>query len=504
MKLTKTNFLLLCDCAHNAWIKVNRPDFYSARPLSAFDLGLIETGNEVDDLARDLFPGGVEGGHGQIERTLHLIASRSPIVYQPAFETDRFSTACDILVFNAAAGVYDLYEVKASTDGDGKAANDKLYASDIAFQANVLQACGVPIGVLNLVRLNSAYVRGDVLDIQTLFAVEDFTQRVDEIRAETLERMNGAFEFLSRLEQPSGPCDCITKGRSAHCTTFDASNPDVPSYSVHDISRIGSSKKKLAALVDAHILAIQDVPDDFELSDIQSLQVQCAKSGREVVDPDAIKALLSNYQFPLAFFDYETYPAAIPRFQGYRPFDQIPFQFSLDVLRTLEGQIEHFEFLDTEVGCPDQRLIAALKAFMPAHGSIVTWNKQFEIGINKRLAAREPEFAAFIDDLNARVVDLMEVFGSQACIHPGFKGRTSIKYILPVLVPYLSYEALEVQEGGTASQTWNAIVSGTLTAEDEGLKKAALLTYCALDTRAMREIWRALKNYNATEENVSP
>ncbi len=217
-------------------------------PLSAFDLGLIETGNDVDALARDLFPGGVEVGRGQIERTRQLVESRSPILYQPAFETERFSTACDLLVFNASTAVYDLYEVKASTNGDDKAAKNELYTDDIAFQANVLGECNVPLRALRLVRLNSDYVRGDELDIRSLFSVEDFTVRVKDMQAQITKRMNGAFEFLSRPHQPSGPCDCLYKGRSAHCTTFQVSNPDVPSYSVHDISRIGSSKKKLTDL----------------------------------------------------------------------------------------------------------------------------------------------------------------------------------------------------------------------------------------------------------------
>jgi hypothetical protein len=492
MKLTKTDFLISNDCAQNAWFKVNRPDVYTTRPLSAFDTGLIETGNEVDDLARSLFPGGVEVGRGQFERTRQLIASRSPVLYQPAFETERFSMAADILVFNPSTAAYDLYEVKASTSGEGKAANDKLYADDIAFQANVLRQAGIPLGELYLVRLDSAYVRGDELDMRALFSIESFTDRVKEIQADVWERMNGAFEFLSRANQPSGPCDCIYKGRSAHCTTFAASNPDVPSYSVHDITRIGSSKKKLASLVDGHVLAIRDVPDDFELSASQALQVQCTKTGREVVDPTAIMDLLSQYEFPLAFFDYETYPAAIPRFPGYGPFDQIPFQFSLDVLPTPDSEVQHFEFLDTTPGCPDERLIDALNQFIPPRGSIVTWNKNFEIGINKALATRQPQSAAFLDNVNARVVDLMEVFSSQAFVHPGFKGRTSIKYILPVLVPELTYKTLEIQEGGTASQSWNSIVSGILTAEEAAAKSAALLTYCALDTRAMWEIWRVL------------
>jgi hypothetical protein len=161
-------------------------------------------------------------------------------------------------------------------------------------------------------------------------------------------------------------------------------------------------------------------------------------------------------------------------------------------LTARDGEVRHYEFLDTARGAPDLRLFEALQTFMPPRGSIVTWNKQFEIGINKKLAVREPQSASFLDGLNARVVDLMQVFSSQAYVHPGFKGRTSIKYILPVLVPELSYAALDVKEGGTASQTWNAIVAGSLTADEAASKKAALLTYCAVDTRAMWEIWRVL------------
>jgi hypothetical protein len=183
MRLTKTNFLIFNDCAHNAWFKVNQPGLYNARPLSAFDLRLIETGNEVDLLARDLFPGGLEEGRGQINRTRQLIESRSPTLYQPAFETDRFSTACDILVFNPSTAVYDLYEIKASTSGDDKTAKNELYTDDIAFQANVLRECNVPIGSLYLVRLNSDYVRGDELHIRSLFSVEDFTVRAHEAQA---------------------------------------------------------------------------------------------------------------------------------------------------------------------------------------------------------------------------------------------------------------------------------------------------------------------------------
>ena len=178
MKLSKTNYLVYRDCAHNAWVKAHLPEVYKAKPLSVFDQAIIETGNDVDVLARDLFPGGVLIERGDAAGTAQLVAQRAPVLYQPVFETERYTTACDILVWNAETQSYDLYEVKASTSGDDKAANDELYTYDIAFQAHVLRENGVPLGALYLVRLNSEYVSNGALDLQQLFTRENFSERV--------------------------------------------------------------------------------------------------------------------------------------------------------------------------------------------------------------------------------------------------------------------------------------------------------------------------------------
>lgn len=144
MKLTKTNFLIYKDCAKNAWLKIHKPDVYFAEALSVFDQGLVETGNEVDELARDLFPGGilVEDADGILE-TEELIEKQTPVIYQPVFETKLYKIICDILVWNKNTKLYDLYEVKASSGGE-----NKLYSYDIAFQYLVLRELKVPIGKL--------------------------------------------------------------------------------------------------------------------------------------------------------------------------------------------------------------------------------------------------------------------------------------------------------------------------------------------------------------------
>ena len=291
MKLSKTNFLIYRDCPHNAWVKLHRPEVYRANPLSAFDQNIIETGNEVDELARGLFPGGVIVEHNDFERTSQLIAAQQTVIYQAAFAANRFVIACDILVWNSGTNAYDLYEVKASTSGDDKKSNDDLYTYDLAFQTVVLRDVGVPLGRQYLVRLNSDYVRGERLDLDELFTREDFTERVKVVVATMPTEMATAYDVLQRDTPLPSPCGCIYRGRSAQCTTFEFSNPQVPEYSVHDIARIGNSKTRLNALIERGIVAITDVPDDpteAGLSDKRWNQVRAAKSLRAYVDQQAI------------------------------------------------------------------------------------------------------------------------------------------------------------------------------------------------------------------------
>ena len=495
-KLTKTNYLTYRDCAHNAWVQMHRPDIYNAQPLSEFDEALMETGRDVDELGRGLFPDGVLIERGDVASTAAEVARRTPVLYQPVFETDRHATACDVLRWNATSGSYDLFEVKSSTS-NSKKDKDELYTYDLAFQSEVLRECSVPLGRCFIVRLRSTYERGDELEIQELFSIEDFTERVAAVKDAAVAEMGQAYAFLGSDTQPPGQCGCMFRGRSAHCTTFQYINPQVPAYSVHDIARIGTSRTKLQELIERSILGIADVPEDFPLTEIQRNQVRAAQSGTTELDPTAITAFMARTTFPIAFLDYETYPCAIPRFKRYRPFDQIPFQFSLDVLYEPEGTLEHHEFLHTDTNCPDEAFIAALDRVLPAMGSVAVWSEQFEKGINDALAARNPDAAGFLASVNDRVVDLIDIFADQAYVHPVFRGRTSIKAILPALVPALSYDRLAIQDGAAACETWNRIVSGRFDAATKAKRVSDLLVYCGQDTRAMFEIWNVLSSVSA-------
>ena len=496
MKLSKTDFLICLDCGKNAWLKIHKPEVYKQYPLSSFERNIIDTGNQIDELARDLFPGGVVvASRDDTELTKKLSSKRAPIIYQPVFTTEKFIAASDIFVWNTKTNVYDLYEVKSSTTSDenGGRKTDE-YVMDMGFQKILLDILQIPLGTMNLIRLNKKYVRAGDIDIKELFIMENLTDEVMNSLPEIQQKMEGAYTHLSKNIEPVGYCDCIFRGSNSHCTTSAYSNNNLPSYPVHDIARI--HKTKLTQLVDDNILSIYDVPDDFPLSDNQRRQVNTAKSDKSFIDKKGVSMFLETMQYPLSFLDYETYPSAIPRYSGYRPYQQIPFQFSLHVIETPRGETTHYDFIYTDDGCPDEHFAGALQKHLPQTGSVVVWNEKFEKGINTQIGERLPHYRQFMEQANARVVDLMVPFSGKTLVydHPEFKGSASIKYVLPALVPHLSYKEMHIQEGGTASDTWNRIVSEEYSEEDRKLKIQALKDYCHLDTLAMVEIWKVLCN----------
>ena len=462
--LSKTNYIIWRDCRKNAWLKIHKPDIYFAHELSAFEQQIIETGNEVDLLARELFPTGT---------------------YQQEFKVDGYLAITDILTESPEG--FNIYEVKATNEID-----KKTHLHDLTFQYNVLKLSGLKIATANLIHLNPDYVREGELDINKLFEIEHVTETVEEMAEEVSAEMQLAKEYLENESEPNGPCDCLYKGRSGHCTTFSYSNSTIPEYGIHDLARIGLSKRKLTELVDANIFEIKYIPDTLELSDVQKNQVWTYLNDHPIISKENINEELEKLVFPLYFLDYETFPAAIPRFDNFSPYNQIPFQYSLHVLKDVESEPEHLDFLYAGDKDPSHDFVTSLQKHIGPMGSIIVWHKDFECGRNKELAERILKSKSFFDDLEKRIFDLEIIFKKQHYVHKNFKGSSSIKKILPVLVPDLKYDELVIREGGTAAEKWNQLVTGNLSQEEKTNIENHLRIYCKLDTYAMYAIWKEL------------
>jgi hypothetical protein len=489
--LTKTDYILWRECKKNVWYKIHKPEVYNTQELSEFEKQIIETGNDVELVARKLFPKGflIEGRGLEAQKvTQDLIAQKRELVFQAIFVKDNFLAAVDILELNAD-GSYNIYEVKSTTDID-----KKTHYHDVAFQVILLEKFGLKIKKANLIHLNSEYVRKGELSISQLFKIENVTEVVKEIKEGVMAEMMLALKYLQQSDEPKGYCDCVYKGRSNHCSTFAYSNPKVPAYGVHDISRIGASKARLQDLIDVGIFELADVPEDVfkKLSLPQQNQIGAYVKNQILQDKFNIKKELETFVSSLYFLDYETFPSAIPRFDGFSPYQQIPFQYSLYILERPGATLQHVEFLFTEKSDPSLEFLKSLQSHIGESGTIIVWNKKFECKINEELAQRNPDHKLFVEEINARVYDLMDIFGKQFYVHKDFKGKISIKSVLPVLVPELSYKNLEIQEGGTASQKWNEIYEGKVSESEKEKIIKNLKKYCGLDTYAMYAIFKHL------------
>jgi hypothetical protein len=494
--VTKTTYLDFLECQKNAWIKLNKPELYSLFEPSDFEKGLMQQGYTVEMVAQKLFQEGIRLGSSDTEHailsTRQYIAKQYPVLFQPTFITDSFLARVDVLKYNEQSSAWDIYEIKGKSSADETSTDkdDDKDIKDVAFQAIVLRKQNIIIGKSFIIRLNKTYTRNNELDIKQLFEFEDITEKVLEVERDTRLEMDEAKNVLLQDDERIASCLCIYKGRRAQCSSFSYSHPHIPEYSVHDIARIKG--KKLESLVDACIFDIDDIPLSFQLTDIQKNQVISHQQREGFVNKASIADEMRKLIFPLYFLDYETYAPAIPLFADFRPYSRIPFQFSLHVLQDLHSTPIHSEYLHEFNSDPSTSIIAQLNRRIGPKGSVIVWNKTFEQTINKELAERHQEFSEFLYDLNNRCYDLRDIFNKQYYVHPSFRGKTSLKSVLPVLVPDLSYKGLEIKEGGAASEKWHEMIFGDLSLVEKQKIAQDLKQYCYLDTFAMYEILKIL------------
>jgi hypothetical protein len=451
----------------------------------------LEQGNEVEGYARELFPEGVlaEGKFAEAKlNTERLIKEGKETIFQATVLTeDGLLAMADVLKLDKKSKKWVIYEVKSTTE------IKKEHIIDTAFQKAAFRRGGYEIDHVEVIYLNKEYIRHGKIRPKDLFVIDSVEDKISEILEDISLQINDALEYIQREEEPK-TCNCRLKPRSQHCPTFAYFNPDVPEYSVFNLTRV--SAKKVGQLIDMEILHVHDVPDDFELTDKQKNQVLAAKLQKPIIHPENIREELANLKFPVYFLDYETISTAIPMFDGTKPYQQVCFQYSLHVLNRQEDAEEdmlHTEFLaKKEDGSPISKLLEQMKEDIGPIGSVVVWNKSFEMSRNTEMGEMYPEYKKFLEDVNSRVYDLMDIFTKQFHVHPDFLGKTSIKYVLPVLVPELSYKNLEIQNGGMACLRWYQMVTDKVSQKEATDVYNNLLVYCGLDTLAMYKIYEHL------------
>lgn len=487
--ISKSDFKVFQLCPETFWIYKNDRSKLPQREVSDFERALSEQGDRVEHYARLLFPEGTlisSYGTEGMQETNRLLEHKG-IIFQAGFSHDNLHTRCDVIRWNAEFEGWDIFEIKASTR---KESTKEDHYWDLAFQREVLRKGGHKVCKLYLAELSKEYRRDGKIDISKLFVESDITEEIDAMKYEVKEAIGNAKKELRKTIPPT-TCGCAFKSKAKHCMGFDYFHSGLPVYSIYDIARVSSSK--LEAFKADEILSVSEIPEEFDLTDIQYNQVLVNNNDFEILDKAAISNELAKLEYPLYFLDYETYPGAIPAFQGGYPYQQVPFQYSLHIQDTPESELVHKEYLHLDDTNPLSELPQILCEDIGEQGSILVWNKGFESKVNKDLANLNPQLSSALLNMNDRMYDLEEIFRKQFVVMKQFKGRTSIKKVLPALVPDFSYSSLEIKEGGAASDSWAKIYFGDFESREIQEISNNLLEYCKLDTLAMFKILEWLK-----------
>ena len=461
--LTKSDFLLFLEAPRHLWAA--KHDLIEKTP-SALDIHNMEQGYQVEALAKEY-----------LEK--QVLRPEESLIFQNTFTDRQFTVRTDSLIYKPVTDSYDLYEIKSGTS----IKKENLY--DVTYQFLIANK-QIRIDRVFLLHLNSDYVRHASLNLAELFLAEDVTLQVLDLLEEVDQLKDIALQTALK-PYPEGVQPCLNP-RGCPCPAICF--PGLPEYSIFDIPRL--SPKKKIELLERGIIDIKDLPKTFGLHSTQRLIVDVAQSNREVINREAIQKEFQCFTFPLYFLDYETCLLAIPLFDGYKPQQQVVFQYSLHKMETPGGAILHTEHLAVTKDEPSLSLVRQLREDIGSKGTVFVWNKSFEMTRNKEMAAIYPEYAAFLEELNKQIYDLGDCINFGYYLHPKFKGSWSLKNVLPVMVPELSYEEMEIGKGDQAMTAWWAMINGALSDEEPEKTKTALLEYCKLDTWAMVKIWEKL------------
>ena len=441
--LSKSTFMYGCQCPLRLFMHKFKPEL--SNPEDEEQNTVFAAGTNIGLLAQGIFSGGINAEppdsfsyHLSVAKTQQLIKEGVKIIYEAAFNYEGIMCAIDIL--KNENGKWYAYEVKNSTKVK------LVHLMDAALQYFVITKSGLALEDFFITNLDNTYVKRGEIDLQKLFKHTSVLETIQD-KQNFIETKVGELKamLISKKQPVIAPGD--------HC------------FSPYDCN--------------------------FTEHCWKGVEEETVDYGKLEIDKRAITEFINEFKYPLFYFDFETVAYPVPEYDESRPYQAVPFQYSLHVQRKKDSELEHLAFLGDGENDPREALIKELLAHLKTKGTILVWYKPFETTRLKELARDFPLYEAELNELQNRIIDLMVPFKKQYYTHPGFEGSASIKNVLPVLVPELSYGDLDVQDGMAASSMYGSIKNES--PEIQKQQREALLAYCHLDTLAMVRILEKLK-----------
>jgi hypothetical protein len=483
--ISKTKFLHGLQCPKLVWCDYNAKHLFPE--VDDALQAVFDQGHEVGAFAKRMFPNGIEietdptDFEGAIQLTQKALPSRRPI-FEATFSANGGYARADILN-PVGKDAWDLIEVKSTTG------LKDVHIPDLAFQAWVFTEAGIKIRRCFLCHINNEFVRHGEIDPKEFFTLRDVTAEVAEFSRDIDEQVGQMGKTIR-----SAKCPEIQIGKQCDnpytCPLHELCWSFLPPQNVLEL--YFDTKGRGWDLLKRGVLRIADIPENYSLSEKQEIQRATAISGKPHVKQKQIETFLNNLEYPLHFLDFETFSPAIPLFDGTRPYEQIPFQFSLHIICKAGAKPEHRKFLAEGRNDPRSEFMRQLKSAVEPSGSIVVFNAPFEKGRMKECAEVLPEYKSWVAGVNRRVVDLLIPFRGFNFYHPDQCGSASMKQVLPALTGK-DYKNLEIQEGETASREFLRVTFTDVSESERKRVRRALEKYCGQDTEGMVWILDALR-----------
>ena len=490
--LSKSKYCKGMQCPKILWL-----DKYNSEvAVDTAKQSVFENGRKVGELARKLFGKFINIEYDKdlnvmIANTQIALESGAKIITEASFNYN--NNFCSVDILRLTDNGVEIYEVKSSSH------IEQIYVEDVTYQCYILTNLGYNVEKVSIVYLNRKYIRGEELELDKLFIIEDITDIALEKQLEVEKNIELINQVMEENKADSEPNIDISKNCTEPylCKYWQYCTKDLPKPNVFDLSILGNKSKdiKFEKYYEGKV-SFKDLQNE-DLQERALEQINFEINNLEPkIDKEAIRGILDSLKYPLYFIDYESYNTPIPEIIGTKPYQQLPFQYSLHIIKEEGAPVEHKEFL---ADCDDKDFIRhfaeSMIKDMPENGSIIIYSKAFEPARNREIANLYPDLKDELERMNKNMVDFLEPFKKRIYYCKEMNGSASIKAVLPALYPDnpdLDYHNLSVVHNGDEASEAFLSLKGKTKEEQEEIRNG-LLVYCELDTYAMVKVWEKLK-----------
>lgn len=486
MNLSKSKYCSGIGCNKKLWMMTYMPEV----AVEVDNESVFETGHEVGELAKGLFGEYYDIPFNEklsemINDTRKAINSGYKVITEASFVYNNNFCSVDILKCNN--NEVEIYEVKSSTEVKD------IYLDDISYQVYVLINLGYKVNRACVVTINGNYERYGELELDKLFDINDVTEMAFDKQEEVENNIKKINLYMEQSNEPDMGLGMYCM-KPYTCPFFNYCSRNLDSNNVFNIRGMTNSSK--FKFYDKGITSYSDLLEEG-INDKYRQQIEFTLYDKEdYINTGNIKKFMKDLYYPMYFLDFETFQQAIPRYDGIRPYMQIPFQYSLHCIEKEDGLLEHKEYLARADIDPRRELAESLVRDIPVNGCVVAYNMKFEKMVIKQLASLYSDLREHLMNIHDNMYDLMIPFKDRDYYTKEMAGSYSIKYVLPALFPNdpsLDYHNLELIHNGSEAMDSYANL-GSKSLEEQELIRKSLLKYCELDTYAMVKIYYRLKD----------